>query len=203
MRLVAVDASQDDDRTRRAVAVALAQAPRRLFLFRAAATSAAIAAQRDLLRRDDRFLDVAASWLLDGGPGEPPSRARLPVPLLEVGVAVSDRDVPPLPSTTRAIELFGTHLGMAIPDAAQLDGEDIENASIWIAGAAEAPSITENKGRLVIVPGDVIAAGRVAVIDVAAEVRVALVDIDGTVSQTHSTPLTSHATLSVQGQGSR
>src|SRR5688572_5027608 len=153
MRLVAVDASRDDERTRRAVAVALAQAPRRLFLFRAASSAAAQAAERDLLRRDDRFLDVAASWLLDGGTGEPPSRARLPVPLLEVGVAVSDTDVPPLPSTNRAIELFGAQLGMAVPDTSRLEGEEIENAVLWIAGGADTPSVDNNRGRLVIVPG--------------------------------------------------
>jgi hypothetical protein len=199
VRLVAVDASTDEERTRRALALALAQAPRRLFLFRAAADAAAAIAQRDLQRRDERFLDVAAAWLLDKGTGEPPSRARLPVPLLEVGMAICDRDAAPLPASSRAIELLGAHIGMALPDVALLDREEIENAALWIAGGAPDAAVDRTRGRLVVVPGDVIAGGHVTVIDVASELRVAFVDKDGDVIRSEVAPLPSQPSLTVQG----
>ncbi|HEY4220613.1 MAG TPA: hypothetical protein VGO62_04705, partial [Myxococcota bacterium] len=86
MRLAAIDASVDDARTERALSVALGRAPDRLFLFGAARTAAARLAERDIQHRDERFLDVAAAFLLDAPPSPSldavPSRARLAVPLV-------------------------------------------------------------------------------------------------------------------------
>jgi hypothetical protein len=202
MRLAVLESSVDDARTERAIAVALSTAPERLLLFGAAAHTARRLAARDVARRDERFLDVAAAWILDapaGAAGEPPTRASLPVPLVEVAVAVTRDDVTPLVASARVIELCSGHICMAVPDAPSLELEEIENAALWIAGGASA-SVESNKGRLVVVPGDVIAGGSVVVMDTSAhDVKIARVDTAGAVVDARTCPLGGGSRMQVQG----
>ncbi len=183
MRLAAVDAGAGDARTERAIAVALGSAPDRLLLFGEAAAVAARAAARDVARRDERFLDAAAAWLLDapasGDVDGVPSRARLPVPLVEIAVAVG-AEHPPLSSTPRALEMLGARLCMAVPDGASLDPDEIDNAALWICGGGGPFRVESVKGRTILSPGDVGAEGYVALVDTAGgELRITRVDLDG------------------------
>lgn len=185
MRIVALDATVDDARTERAIAVALARAPQRLFLFRAAAACASRLIARDIARRDDRFFDLATSWLLDGDPARsaPPTRASISVPLMEIGIAVvvNAAAAAPMPATTRAIELLGTKVCMAMP--AFLDRDELENASLWIVGGEDTFLLEESRGRAIVWPGDAIAAdGTIAVIDCGpTDVKVSRMNLDGQV----------------------
>ena len=204
MRIVALDASKDDARTERASGVALARAPQRLFLFRAAAACASRLIARDMARRDERFFELATSWLLDSDPARtaPPTRASVSVPLMEVGIAVvvNAATAAPMPATTLALELLDTKVCMALP--AFLDREEIGNASLWIVGGEDAFQLEESSSHVVVWPGDVIAAGgAIAVIDWSvACVRVSRVNIEGQVidERTSSIPDT-RVRMQVQG----
>ena len=193
MRIVALDAADDDARTERALAVALARAPDRLFVFGGAARAAARIAARDLSQRDERFLDVAASFLLDPSTSakvaDVPTRAKLRVPLIEVAVAVGAGAYEPLTSSARAIELLGAQLCIATADGPPAPDE-VDNAALWICGGATAYGVEHVRGRALISPADAI-----VVIDAGAEVRIQRVDAEGNVVESTA--------LSVQAPQSR
>lgn len=206
MRIVALDATVDDARTERAIAVALARAPERLFLFRAAAACASRMIAKDIARHDDRFFDLAASWLLDGDASRtaPPTRASVSIPLLEVGVAVvvHAASAAPMQATSRAVELMGPKVCMAIP--AFLDRDEVENASLWIVGGEDSFALEQTRGRAIVWPGDAIAAGgTIAVLDATGpvqEVKVSRVDLDGQiVDEVESTVTGNLSRMQVQG----
>lgn len=203
MRIVALDATVDDARTERAIAVALARAPQRLFLFRAAAACASRLIARDIARRDERFFDLATSWLLDGDPARsaPPTRASISVPLMEVGIAVvvNAAAAAPMPATTRAVELMGTRVCMALP--AFFDREEIDNASLWIVGGEDTFLLEETRGRAIVWPGDAIAAdGTIAVIDSgAADLKVARMNLDGRVVDELASSMSTPTRMQVRG----
>ncbi len=203
MRIVAVDARTASDETRRALALALAQAPQRLLLFGAAGDVAAEQIARELAQRDERFLDVAARWLLEHGEGPPPTRAGLEVPLLEIGLAVRDDDrCAPLPASDRAIELVGANLCMAVPDRARVADDEWDNAALWIAGGEAAADVHDERGRPVVIPGDAAGGAGPAVIDLAAaEARVSLIARDGTIAATRLLRLGGGARITVKAAG--
>ncbi|MCC7070073.1 MAG: hypothetical protein IT383_02050 [Deltaproteobacteria bacterium] len=181
MRIVAVDARERCEQARMVVALALAQAPERIFLFGATAVIAAAQVAHELSQRDERYLDVAARWLLEHCDGPPPTRAGLEVPLLEVGIAVRDDDsCAPLPVSARAIELVGAHLCMAVPDRERIAPDEWDNAALWIAGGADRASVHEQMGHALVVAGDAALAAGPAVIDLSpTEAQVAFLDPRG------------------------
>jgi hypothetical protein len=214
VRLAALDASVDDARTERALAVALASAPERLFLFGACVNAARRVACRDLARRDERYLDVAAAWLMDAParpeiderapPRQPPVRSSLPVPLLEIGLAITSVEAAPLAAPlaaqAHAIELVGSHLFMAVPALDALDAEELDNAAVWIGGGRSAASIEARSGRAVIAPGDVIAGAGIMVLDGQAnELRIARLDGAGALIEARTLPLAAGSRMQVQG----
>ncbi len=203
MRIAAVDARDHSDDARRVVALALAQAPTRLFLFGATGEVAAAQVASEQARRDERFLDMAARWLLDRGGGPPPTRAGLGVPLLEIGMAIRDDDASaPIPSSARAIELVGGQLCMAVPDRARLAPEEWENAALWIAGGERDPGVFDDRGRPVVVVGDAAASGGLCLVDlVAGEARVSLLDRGGAVTTSRVFAWRGGVRISVQAAG--
>jgi hypothetical protein len=203
MRIAAVDARAETEAARRVLALAISQAPVRLLLFGATGPLAAAQVAREQTRRDERYLDVAARWLLDGGSGAPPTRAGLAVPLLEIGVAVrGDEASAPIPTTTRAIELVGSQLCMAVAERSGIHADEWENAALWIAGGEGEPGVHVDRARPAIVPGDADSGGGLALIDVGgAEARVTLLDRDGRVIATRTLPLGAGPRMSVQAVG--
>lgn len=185
MRIVAVDARQVCDQARQVVALALAQAPQRILLFGATAEIATAQIARELAQRDQRYLDVAARWLLEHSEGAPPTRSGLEVPLLEVGLAVRDDDTcAPLPASARAIELVGAHLCMAVPHHERIGHDEWDNAALWIAGGAERACARDEAGHALVVPGDAGAGAGIAVIDLSpTEARVSLLGPGGQTSE--------------------
>jgi hypothetical protein len=202
VRIAAVDSSVDDARVERALAAALGKAPDRLFLFGAAIDVAARIASKTLAQRDDRFLDLAASYVLDSSStttDQVPSRAAMRVPLIEIGVAIG-REQSPLASTMRAIEMIGAHLCMAVADAAAIEPDEIDNAALWICGGSPELKIEQLKSRTLLCPGDVAAGGFVAVVDAgAAEMRIASLDADGHVVDARASAVGSGPRMQVQG----
>ena len=203
MRIAAVHASVEGDLARRALALALAQAPSRLFLFGAAASVAAAQVRREQAQQDERYLDLAARWLLDRGGGAPPTRAGLSVPLLEIGVAVGEGgEWSPLPSTDRAIELIGTQLCMAVPHRDRVRGEEWDNAALWILGGEDQPGLELCRDRPVVAPGDASAGAGPAIVDLGpAAAQVFFLDCSGNPGPTQSHNFTSGARISVQAGG--
>lgn len=203
MRIVAVDARTVSDEARRVVALALAQAPQRVLLFGATGDVAAEQIARELAQRDERFLDVAARWLLERGEGAPPTRAGLEVPLLEIGLAIRNDDrCRPLPASDRAIELVGANLCMAVPERSRVAADEWDNAALWIAGGEPTASVHDERGRPVVVPGDAGGGAGPAVVDVTAnEARVVLLDRDGVIAATRQVRLGSGARIMVKAAG--
>lgn len=200
MRIIAVDATHDDERAERAVTTALTQRPDRLFVFHAAAGAAQRAATRQLEERDERYLDEAAGWLLAPPGDRPPPRRDDGRPrIIEVAVVIAAGDFTPLPATTRGIELVGVHLCMAVPDLLALAPEELDNAALWIGGGKE-PSWEHARGRAVLAPGDVCDTGSVLVLDVApGELKVTRLDVDGRALETRMAPLGAGSRMQVQG----
>lgn len=203
MRIAAVHASAESDLARRALALAMAQAPTRLFLFGAAASLAAAQVRREQAQRDERYLDVAARWLLDRGGGAPPTRAGLSVPLLEIGVAVGEGGpFGPLPSTERAIEIVGAQLCMAVSHRDRVQGEEWDNAALWILGGEDKAGLELCRDRPVVAPGDAAAGAGPAIVDLGpAAAQVFFLDGSGTPGPTRSVTFASGARMSVQAGG--
>ncbi|MBI1949067.1 MAG: hypothetical protein HYS27_25490 [Deltaproteobacteria bacterium] len=203
MRIVAVDARTIGDEARRVVALALAQAPQRLILFGATGEIAAAQVTRELAQRDERYLDVAARWLLERGQGAPPTRAGIEVPLLEIGQAVrDDQRCAPLPSSDRVIELVGSQLCMAVPDRARVAPEEWDNAALWLAGGEAAAGLHDERGRPVVVPGDAASGAGLAVIDLTAnEAKIALLESGGSIAATRTLTLGGGARITVKAAG--
>lgn len=203
MRIVAVDARTESEDARRVLALALAQAPQRLFLFGRAATLAAAQVRQAQAQRDDRYLDVAARWLLDRGAGPPPTRDGLRVPLLEIGVAVGAAPgCEPLPWTPRALELVEGQLCMAVPARSQVLPDEWDNAAVWIAGGEPAGAIHVEQDRPVVVPGVAEGGAGLAVVDVVpGEARVCLLTEQGSLGQSRSFTLGGGPRLMVQAAG--
>ena len=200
MRIVAVDARAESDDARRVLALGIAQAPSRLFLFGATGAIAAAQVVGEQGKRDERFLDVAARWLLDRGSGPPPTRAGMAVPLMEIGVAVrDDGGCAPLPTTARAIELVLGQLCMAVPDRGRVAPEEWDNAALWIAGGEDDAGLHQGRERPVVVPGDAGAHAGLAVIDLGAgEAKVRLLEKDGSLGAARTVPFGGGARISVQ-----
>lgn len=203
MRIAAVDAREDSDDARRVVALALAQAPERLFLFGATATIAAAQVKVEETRRDERYLDMAARWLLDRGGGPPPTRAGLGVPLLEIGVAVREEGASaPIPASARAIELVSGQLCMAVTNRASIAAEEWGNAALWIAGGEREPGVYHDRGRPVVVPGFAGAGGGLAVVDVGVgEARICMLDGGGALAPALVVPFGGGARMVVRAAG--
>ncbi len=203
MRIVAVDARQVCDQARQVVALALAQAPQRIVLFGATAEIAAAQVTHELSRRDERYLDVAARWLLEHGDGPPPTRAGIEVPLLEIGIAVRDDDAcAPLPATARAIELVGANLCMAVPARDRIALDEWDNAALWIAGGDEHPSALEEAGHALVAPGDAALGCGLAIIDVVAhEARVTFTGATGVAAERRALRLGAGPRFTVKAAG--
>lgn len=106
----------------------------------------------------------------------------------------------PLVASERAVEIRGRLIAMALPQAGDLDGEDLENAALWIAGGTRAPRIEEDRGRPVLSPGDFSEAPRLLAVEVPRERIVArLLDDAGQKIQSRIFALQAKNRLSVQG----
>lgn len=161
MRVWAVDASAPDPSALRALEPRAGQAlPDVILLFGGAAESAAREAGADRQRRDERFLDEAAAWILEGTDRAAPARAG-PTAWLERARVISDEPPErfgPLHASAQDIEIVDTLLLMALPKRAALDDDALANASVWIAGGSET-ALEEQRGRAVLCPGDFLATG--------------------------------------------
>lgn len=207
MTIALLDASDDALPAERALALALSRAPQRVLVFGAATRAARRMVERELMRRDERYLDVAAAWILDGrsaaprSEGEaPPSRASIPIPMLELAVAVSLEDLTPLASARRAIELVNGQLIMAAPTVGDITEEEFQNAAMWIAGGRNTPGLAAHKGKPILFPGDVSAGAGITLLEAGrAQARITRLDESGNAVETRAVSLGGSTRMQVQG----
>lgn len=179
MRFLAVDA--DADARGFDVLEAMRElAVDRAFVLRAAALDLARAEVTRRLAADERFLDEVAAFVLSATPQEPPERHRDPPELGKVVFVVRPSvelpghqagggpGAPVRTRTDRAVEMIGTSICMTVPDRAVLlaSGEDLSNASFWIAGGAPAPLLDVVGDTPVVSPGTLDGEGGVLLLGV-------------------------------------